>query len=471
MAANLEIGVVFPASSAASGVASPRARSTMAARFILRCLLAAAVAQVGGAAHAGCNNYLDFGQLNAACGGGVEYCFVTSPGINTADSIFSSFWSLKTGDPVAGQGDDNGTWDSRNNWLLPFEPGSVLLGDWSASSGIDGCIEGRIPPEKSSEVMAVAFSDTDAMGAYGYFAIATVARNPLGYPQFDFSSGLGTDIGLVLIPRPVVASAERISPSTWLLDIAPPPATALAPGFYSDGSTVLSEAVVGYRIYRRDIDFGESPPSDRHRSAWTPATGIVPLGEHASLTVDCLGKPTFLATALVFDSGFETGHVSEQLWLVLCGRCSIDFDGDGFSYDVECPPSDCDDSDPYTHPFAPEVNDGKDNQCPWDSEWIPMDGYGIIDEISGPTGFFNAADPTGFFWQAQVFATRYEVARSDLPDFSVSCVVASVQAPPWQNQEVPEPGAAFYYLVRPVTPHVGSWGQNSAGAERSNVCP
>jgi hypothetical protein len=35
---------------------------------------------------------------------------------------------------------------------------------------------------------------------------------------------------------------------------------------------------------------------------------------------------------------------------------------------------------------------------------------------------------------------------------------------------VPPPGAAFFYLNRPLAPCLGSWGQNSAGQERTAIC-
>jgi len=62
----------------------------------------------------------------------------------------------------------------------------------------------------------------------------------------------------------------------------------------------------------------------------------------------------------------------------VCGICSpncVDADGDGFYTKPRCGTAvDCDDSDSVIYPGAPEICDGKDNQCPGD------DGYGQIDE-------------------------------------------------------------------------------------------
>jgi len=58
-----------------------------------------------------------------------------------------------------------------------------------------------------------------------------------------------------------------------------------------------------------------------------------------------------------------------------CGPACVDADGDGFYTNPRCGTAgDCEDSDSTVYPGAPELCDGKDNQCPGDS------GYGRIDE-------------------------------------------------------------------------------------------
>jgi N-acetylneuraminic acid mutarotase len=156
----------------------------------------------------------------------------------------------------------------------------------------------------------------------------------------------------------------------------------------------------------------------------------------------------------------------------------IDDDGDGF---VECgpfaalcpgggPPTilggrDCDDADATTYPDAPEINDGDDNQCPGDL------GFGVADETSGNSGFHNPADPSEYSWTPQAGANRYEVLRSDVPDFSAGCVETKTSQSSWVDASTPSRGNSFFYLNRPFKPKTGSWGQDSAGAERLNVCP
>ena len=75
------------------------------------------------------------------------------------------------------------------------------------------------------------------------------------------------------------------------------------------------------------------------------------------------------------------------------GPCT-DGDGDGVSAGSGCPgasPQDCDDADPDVYPGAPEINDGKDNQCPGDP------GAGVVDEIEGPVTFDASTAPTRIF--------------------------------------------------------------------------
>jgi putative metal-binding protein len=136
-------------------------------------------------------------------------------------------------------------------------------------------------------------------------------------------------------------------------------------------------------------------------------------------------------------------------------------DGDG-DKSVSC--ADCDDADPDTFPGAPEVNDGIDNQCSGDP------GFGLVDEISGLSGFTVAGDPTQFCWPAQAGASTYEVIRSAQPDFTTGCLHTETSATCWSDTGSPASGSAAYYLVRALTPGLGSWGADGAGAERVGLC-
>ena len=120
---------------------------------------------------------------------------------------------------------------------------------------------------------------------------------------------------------------------------------------------------------------------------------------------------------------------------------------------------------PTIYPGAPEINDGRDNQCPGDI------GYGAIDEVSGISGFFDAEEPNRFSWPAQSGATLYEVARADSADFAEGCVtfLPTSEDSVVDVEPVP-PSSIRYYLVHPLAPHSGSWGQDSTPEDRTVPC-
>lgn len=105
------------------------------------------------------------------------------------------------------------------------------------------------------------------------------------------------------------------------------------------------------------------------------------------------------------------------------------------------------------------------NQCP------PDYGYGSTDEISGLSGFTIPDDSTQFCWIDQAGATQYEVVRSADISFPRGCAGAKQPSVCWTDNVIPPLDSVFFYLVRPVSPHRGSWGQDSSGAERTGICP
>jgi hypothetical protein len=139
----------------------------------------------------------------------------------------------------------------------------------------------------------------------------------------------------------------------------------------------------------------------------------------------------------------------------------VDPDADGDGAPNLC---DCDDAAPATHPGAVEVNDGLDNQCPGDP------GSGIADETSGDSGFHTTGDKTRYSWPAQSGATAYEVARATAPDFFADCTTWTSTSTETIDAAVPAGDAVFFYLNRPIAPHVGSFGQDSSGSERVVPC-
>jgi hypothetical protein len=166
-------------------------------------------------------------------------------------------------------------------------------------------------------------------------------------------------------------------------------------------------------------------------------------------STDCrdLDADTYCGDADCDDSRYE------------CFFDCTDGDADGFCADADCAPG-----DPDTYPGAVEVNDGVDNQCPGDP------GYGVTDETSGVSGFFDPLDCNVYSWPAQQGAILYGVARASQPDFSFDCTHVIRGDTFWIDIVLPASGECFFYLNRPLAPHLGSWGQNSSGLERTNIC-
>jgi N-acetylneuraminic acid mutarotase len=150
-----------------------------------------------------------------------------------------------------------------------------------------------------------------------------------------------------------------------------------------------------------------------------------------------------------------------------CATC-VDADGDGSFIGCDryltITGPDCDDNNPAIFPNAPERNDGIDNQCPGDV------GFGDVDEISGNSGFSDPGDKSRFAWPDQIGATAYDVVRSSAADFSAVCTFWTTADSFIVDDELPEPGVVFFYLVRSATPFQGSWGQQSDGSPRTIAC-
>ena len=261
-----------------------------------------------------------------------------------------------------------------------------------------------------------------------------------------------------------------------------------------------------------------------------PSGEPLPPDQSAVVNLDCLpfpGQDGYLALSLVFDGGFELPYVSFNAPRISCCRdddedgnclygnhlpgdcddtnpeiswladdypddgidqdcngadatlCFADTDRDGYgssttlvALDGSCDPisgevnnsDDCDDDNAATYPGAIEVNDGVDNDCEG------FGGFGATDEISGTSGFNAPADKEKFSWLTQPGAALYELARSERASFDPCLTIETTDVDFVVDPAVPAAGAAYYYLVRPISPHTGSWGLDSSGQERVMVC-
>jgi hypothetical protein len=208
---------------------------------------------------------------------------------------------------------------------------------------------------------------------------------------------------------------------------------------------------------------------------WTPTAGGngLPAGrrEHSAI---------WTGTEMVIWGGNQNSQTYLNTLGSYCvASCAVpivyyqDWDGDGrgdpsMSFQACNQPSgyagiagDCADDDANTYSGAPEVKDGIDNQCPGDGE------FGTIDEISGPTWWEGST----YRWTAQALATQYQLLRSSMASFSSGCVMFTSSVPSVDETSDPDPGAAYFYLVRSSAPGIaGGWGQRAAGNERSPDC-
>jgi hypothetical protein len=60
--------------------------------------------------------------------------------------------------------------------------------------------------------------------------------------------------------------------------------------------------------------------------------------------------------------------------------------------------------------------------------------------------------------------------RSSKPDLSTPCAQWTTSGTTAIDPSMPPPGGCYFYLVRALAPHLGSWGQASDGTERSGLC-
>jgi len=287
-----------------------------------------------------------------------SYSYITSPGQGTTASVIGNFWGLGGGNPSLNSGDDNGfTFSSGNanpydDWFRSYFGNLYIGGTWS-SPGVDGCVDNLTTP--SPKRTAVLLTDQDAAGTTGYFVAECVQANT--ELNYDFSWG-GQDVSLITTPMALVTVLSWIPGVSAQFEIAGPTAQEVSTGVRSDGScTGLAR---GYRVYYQLR--GMRPTNRLRDSGWIAATGELPLGQSATIILPCTFPCFFhFATSLVFDSGFETQHLSEGT--SICPGAS-DIDGDGyFAGAYPCSAEDCDDLNPQVHPFAPEDCNDLDDDC------------------------------------------------------------------------------------------------------------
>jgi hypothetical protein len=206
---------------------------------------------------------------------------------------------------------------------MPAGYPALIETTWAAQRHIDGCVD---DDEVTSTCMAVLL--TDQSDGVGYYALLTTAadRGNYSFVQPDNSP-------IVLAPIPVPQQVE-VAPGAEAHVTMSMRVSLQNEGLYLGPAECARNVVMGYRLYVQTVRGGDPAPVDRVRdngrssSGWQLAEGgeaprgqPLNLGSAAELSVACTpNADVYLAASLVFDSGFETAHVSQNSTVVPCPR-------------------------------------------------------------------------------------------------------------------------------------------------------
>ncbi len=295
-------------------------------KFISRLALVVTVAVVAVAAMQPAGAACPLPALINQNGADGTYGSIGSPGVGTVASLKGNFWACGFGNPT-GAGADNGTWPS-SSWLAGAPP--YLNGDWGGDVGIDGCA--TTPPVTQPGKTVVALSDTDATGTDGYFMVACATKNASA--DFKFQDVIPGVLQMVPIPKTTIVASARAGTSVNLtLNHAAASGGVYGGDCVGTPGNACSSLLRGYKIYYSVVPRNAPAPSARDLAAWLPLTNETAIGTNSAGSVACpaVGSITdfdaYLATSLVFDSGFETGYVSGNSTVVQCGLTLADQPG------------------------------------------------------------------------------------------------------------------------------------------------
>lgn len=316
---------------------------------------------------------------------------LTSPsGLSVTAAFDGAFWSLGDGDPQVGIGRDSGSWPAivstptvGADWVRSYPEYPVFIaGNWASSSLIDGCIDNSPAPR------CVAILLEDQVGETGYMVLLSSLADSSS--NYTFVQPGGGPIDLAEIPQAPLLNSMQSAPGVVTVNLGAPDVSA---GSYLE----CGNEHAGYQIYSQSAARGSASPADPliETGGWTALGDPVPNGQPSQLDLDCSsGDDIFLATQLLFDSGYSTKRVSGSI-RISCGPCpGVDADGDSFCSDDELL-ADCNDADPSSYPGAPQLCDGVNNDC-MDPNWplVPaneLDTDG--DLLSACQGDCNDDDP------------------------------------------------------------------------------
>jgi len=153
----------------------------------------------------------------------------------------------------------------------------------------------------------------------------------------------------------------------------------------------------------------------------------------------------------------------------------IDSDGDGFGVEgsAGCPAGDqidCADEDWSSSPAGAERCDGLDNDCDAvvdDEPWPPARTARLFAHAGGEIRWTDLVD-TWSYDLVRGSLRELRAANGDFAGAAAVCLVSRTDERSFVDTEVPEPGDAFFYLVRGANcAGAGSWDQDGASQRGS----
>jgi hypothetical protein len=266
----------------------------------------------------------------------------------------ATFWALGTGNPAVGPGDDAGGYTHSGlpdfvypaggtSWLYLnysyagsgyyyYFAGEIFTG-WGASAAIDGCVQNNAP----GTCTCLLITDHDPTDSY--FAILSdnadinTWNTELSQPGSDGAGNFG-EIILRPVPDPSILNTVRRTPSLDL-DITVSVANPTSAIYGGRDGAGCACGPIGYKVLENIVLRGSPPPTNRDivTGGWVestlggastgtaqPANGT-PMGTSVLVESICgsTDHDVYIATQLIFDSGFTTPVVSGNGTRIECG--------------------------------------------------------------------------------------------------------------------------------------------------------
>jgi hypothetical protein len=274
------------------------------------------------------------------CGGGLG-CYDSVSGPPVSSTMRGVFWALGTGNPVAGVGNDSGTFTGgflpTDFWIkqvsATFANGLYHYPAWislklNAPSGVGPPVTWSAPdvdgcgPLDLSTPVCTCMMLSDEFNGAGYFVTLSAQDDDLGNTFLDPHE----TIRLAEIPKAVITASSRNTTSGDVtLTISHNP---IVGGTFPQAP--CPDCLAGFRIYGQIVPRNAPAPTARS-SGWLPLTdgsgnaqGTTAFGGSATVRADCdpaVAQDLYLALAIVGEGAtpFITSHVSRNSTLIRCG--------------------------------------------------------------------------------------------------------------------------------------------------------